>query len=267
VTAYAFPTRRVLLRDLGKAGLAILVLGSAACAADDTTPSTEGGSDSTEPDPSATTAPAPSSTPTTQASVSGHQWARANLGFVSAYVLYRRGESAVVDTGVAGSEASIGEALTTAGLGWESVGHVIVTHKHNDHQGSLQGVLDSATGATWYAGAEDMSAIVANSPGMPVGDGDSVFGLEIIETPGHTPGHISVLDPLGRILVVGDSARGGPEGGLAGPNAQFSEDLTLAHESVRKMAGFDYEVVLVGHGEPVLEGGTAAMTALAATLG
>ena len=267
MTAYAFPTRRVLLRDLGKAGLAILVLGSAACASDDTAPSTEGGSDSTAPNEATTTAPVSSSSTTAPATVSGHQWARANLGFVSAYVLYRQGEAAVVDTGVAGSEAVIEEALATAGLGWESVGHVIITHKHNDHQGSLQGVLDSASGADWYAGTGDMNAIVANSSGTPVGDGDVVFGLEIIGTPGHTPGHVSVLDPLGRILVVGDSARGGPDGGLTGPNAQFSEDLTLAHESVRKMAGFDYEVVLVGHGEPVLAGGAAAMMALAATFG
>jgi glyoxylase-like metal-dependent hydrolase (beta-lactamase superfamily II) len=197
----------------------------------------------------------------------GHQWARANLGFVSAYVLYRQGEAAVVDTGVAGSEGTIEQALESAGLGWGSVGHVILTHKHNDHQGSLEAILGSTPAATWYAGAGDMGSIISSTTGSAVGDGDVVFGLEIIESPGHTPGHISVLDPLSGILVVGDSVRGGADGGLAPPNPQFSEDMALAAESVRKMAGFDYEVVLVGHGDPVLQGGASAMTALAASLG
>ena len=47
------------------------------------------------------------------------QWNRVNLGFVSAYILVRDGEAAVVDTGVAGSEDDIENALTAIGLEWE----------------------------------------------------------------------------------------------------------------------------------------------------
>jgi hypothetical protein len=39
-----------------------------------------------------------------------------NLGFVSAYLLVRGGEAAVVDTGVTGSDGAISTALTGIGL-------------------------------------------------------------------------------------------------------------------------------------------------------
>jgi glyoxylase-like metal-dependent hydrolase (beta-lactamase superfamily II) len=246
----------MLLRDLGRAGLAILVVGSAACAAeageeDDTT---------TTGDASGTTAGSTGA----PSSAAGHSWERANLGFVSAYILHRNGESAVVDTGIEGSEESIGSALASAGLGWESVAHVIITHKHLDHQGSLDAVLGLAGGPSWYAGAGDLGAIDAPN-GSAVGDGDTVFDLEIIESPGHTPGHISVLDPISGVLAAGD-ALNGADGGVVGANPGFSEDMALANASVAKLAGFDYEVALFGHGEPVLSGASRAVAALSETL-
>jgi glyoxylase-like metal-dependent hydrolase (beta-lactamase superfamily II) len=167
-----------------------------------------------------------------------------------------------VDTGIEDSEGAIGEALTQVGLGWDSVGQVILTHKHPDHQGSLEAVLGLATSAPWYAGVGDIPLIFAPVRGVPVGDGDRVFDLEIIETPGHTPGHISVLDPVAGILVAGDAINGAG-GGVIGPNPDFTEDMALANASVRKLAGFDYEVVLFGHGEPVTSGGADAVRRLA----
>ena len=45
-------------------------------------------------------------------------WTRVNLGFVSAYILVRGGEAAIVDTGVAGSARAIEAALGAVGLDW-----------------------------------------------------------------------------------------------------------------------------------------------------
>ena len=261
-------TRRLLLRDMGRAGLALLVVGVAACSpGPDLGPApTEGpaGPGPTEPalGPGPTEPTEKTTRPQEAAPQRGHAWQRANLGFVSAYILYRDGQAALVDTGVEGSEAAIGEALGAAGLGWDSVAHVIVTHKHPDHQGSLEAVLGLATSVPWYAGAGDIPLIFAPVPGTPVGDGDRVFDLEIIETPGHTPGHISVLDPLAGILVAGDAINGA-DGGVIGPNPDFTEDMGLANLSVTKLAGFDYETILFGHGEPVTSGGAEAVRALA----
>ena len=259
----------MILRDMGKAGLAVLVLGTTACATDstpegeDTTSSAEGvgGSDTTA------ASSASSSPPTTNESGAGafdHQ--RVDLGFVSAYILYRGGEAVLVDTGISDSEESIETALSEIGLGWDAVGHVVLTHKHPDHQGSLEAVLTQAPGANWYAGAGDIAAIDANSEGVVVADGESIFDLQVIETPGHTPGHISVLDSTGGILVAGD-ALNGANGGVVGANPDFTEDMQLANASVEKLAGFDYEVILFGHGEPVLENGSSAVADLAASTG
>jgi glyoxylase-like metal-dependent hydrolase (beta-lactamase superfamily II) len=241
-----------------------MVIGAAACAPEPDqgpAPTEEPEApDTTEETP--TTAGETASPPAPEAPGAGHEWQRANLGFVSAYILYRGGEAAVVDTGVAGSEDAIGEAMAQVGLGWDSVSQVIITHKHPDHQGSLEEVLTLAADAPWYAGTADIPAISASRQGAAVGDGDRVFDLEIIETPGHTPGHISVLDPVAGILVAGDAINGAG-GGVIGPNPDFTEDMALANASVAKLAGFDYEVILFGHGEPVTSGGADAVRRLA----
>lgn len=269
MTTHVLPTRRMVLNDMGKAGLAVLVLGTAACAdssAGDppTTPSSDDDPATTERAPTSTVQGDTVSPP--EEGSTGPDWHRVDLGFVSAYILYRSGEAALVDTGVSDSESDIEAALTEVGLGWDSIGHVIVTHKHPDHQGSLEGVLTQASDASWYAGEGEMAAISAATSGLAVADGQSVFDMQIIETPGHTPGHISVLDPNGGVLVAGD-ALNGADGGVIGANPDFSEDMSLANASIEKLAGFDYEVILFGHGEPVLQGGSSAVSDLAATLG
>jgi glyoxylase-like metal-dependent hydrolase (beta-lactamase superfamily II) len=92
-----------------------------------------------------------------------------------------------------------------------------------------------------------------------------VFGLEIIATPGHTPGHICVLDPIGGLLVAGDALNGNA-GGVVGPNPQFSADMSMANESVKKLAAFTFDTILFGHGEPVIGGADDQVAALAAGL-
>lgn len=258
----------MLLRDMGRTGIAVAILGTAACSSDASESVTPGsGPGSTTPADASTAGPSDSSSSIPEQSNTpartgdGHEWHRVDLGFVSAYILYRAGEAAVVDTGVGGSEGSIGAALDVVGLGWDSVGHLILTHKHPDHQGSIEAVLDAST-APWYAGAGDIDAIEASSEGTALGDGDAVFDLRIIETPGHTPGHISVLDEAAGVLVAGDAINGA-DGSVVGPNPDFSEDMEVANASVEKLARFEYETILFGHGEPVLQGGHDAVARLA----
>jgi glyoxylase-like metal-dependent hydrolase (beta-lactamase superfamily II) len=262
-------TRRTFLVHAGRGTVALAVLGVAACG-----PSAIGSiSSSADVGPSGAASPAPAdgaggtsglpaSAPSSPAT-GGVTWHRANLGFVSAYVLARLGEAAIVDTGVAGSEGAIADALTAAGLGWDAVGHVILTHRHGDHVGSTEAVLRAAPDATAYAGAGDMPAISAPRPLTAVGDGETVFGLRIVTTPGHTAGHIAVLDEVGRILVAGD-ALGTTGGTLAGSNPQFTEDAALASASVVKLGALQFDILLVGHGDPILEGASAKVAALAA---
>jgi glyoxylase-like metal-dependent hydrolase (beta-lactamase superfamily II) len=244
--------RRWLLRQTGRGAVGIAVLGLVACS--------ESGNTSTEAGSPTDDEPPESGGSGTTGELA---WSRVNLGFVSAYVLVRGNEAAVVDTGVGGSADAIGEVLDQAGPGWGGVRHVVLTHKHPDHAGSISDVLDQATSATGYIGRADLSEVDAEL--SVLGDGDDLFGLQILATPGHTAGHIAVFDEDTGVLVAGDALTN--EGGLAGSNPQFTEDEAAAADSVRKLAGLAPRTILVGHGDPVVEGAADALDELASSLG
>lgn len=190
---------------------------------------------------------------------------RVNLGFVNAYVLIRGKEAAVVDTGTPNNAPKIADVVRTAGLGWDTVHHVILTHYHPDHIGSVGEVLAAAPKATAYAGAADIPQIKSPRPIKAVGDNDEVFGLRVIATPGHTPGHVCVFDPAGSLLILGD-AMNNTGSKLAGPNPQYTTDMTEAHQSVKKIAKLTFQRAVFGHGEPIDKGASQAIAKLAGTL-
>jgi glyoxylase-like metal-dependent hydrolase (beta-lactamase superfamily II) len=122
-------------------------------------------------------------------------------------------------------------------------------------------VLTAAAAAEGYAGAADIPGITVPRPLTPVGDGDTVFGLRIIATPGHTPGHIAVLDEPGGILVAGDAlTTTGTR--VTGPSSQFTADMAEATASVAKLGTFRFETLLVGHGDPITARASAQVRAL-----
>jgi glyoxylase-like metal-dependent hydrolase (beta-lactamase superfamily II) len=257
--------RRTFLAEMGRGAFVVAVLTLVGCGPEaiaslvpspspalSAEPSPAGASDEPSSGPPATAHPPGSPPP------GGVSWARVNLGFVSAYVLVRGGEAALVDTGVGGSADAIEATLTSVGVGWANVGHVILTHHHNDHQGSIRTVVEKAPDATVYTGAEDVSSILVE-PVSAVGDGDSVFDLRIVTTPGHTAGSISVLDPIAGVLVAGD-AMGTKDGLPTLPNAANTVNMAQAKQSIVKLGSMTFETLLVGHGNPI-EGGAAALVA------
>ena len=264
--------RRGFLTELGRKTFAIAIVGvgAVACSGDDddaasvADPTAAPDPTTPAPDPTATTPPADEPAVEEEADEEPPaetdrpdmlRWSQVSLGFVSAYVLVRGTEAAVVDTGNPGSSEDIGAALQTLGVGWSEVRHVILTHSHGDHVGGLGGVLAEAPSAMSYAGAGDIDAIRAPNPLTAVGDGDEVLGLEVIETPGHTPGSISVLDTGIGLLVAGDALNTDGAGTtVTGPNPSFTPDMGTANESVAKLAQFEFESLAVGHGNPVLSG-------------
>jgi len=210
---------------------------------------------------------------------------RANLGIVSAYLIVRGSEVAVVDTGTVRDARSgltgadeIGQALDELGLGWSNVGTVIVTHHHGDHAGSLHEVMGLAGDATVGTGGGDIELInerlelhlgVKPPPLTVFEDGQTVFGTTIISTPGHTTGHIAVWDEETSVLIAGDALNGDANGGgvetvdgVGGPNSRRSEDMAAAIESARKLAALQPETIFFGHGAPKLGGAAAAVNAL-----
>jgi glyoxylase-like metal-dependent hydrolase (beta-lactamase superfamily II) len=260
-------TRRTFLSELGHGVIAIAVLGpvAAACSTSGGATSTTNGATTTAGGATSTTGAGATTTSAPPGDDPSLVLQRVNLGFVSAYVLARGTAAAIVDTGVEGSEGEIELGLAAIGLGWDQVGHVILTHLHPDHIGSATAVMDAAAQAIGYAGAADIPSITSPRPLTAVGDGDTVFDLDVIETPGHTPGHISILDPAASILIAGDALNGADDG-VAGPNPQFSSDHAQAIESAKKLASLVYDTAVFGHGEPVTGGASDVVAAMAANL-
>lgn len=238
-------TRRAFLIDLGRttAGLVVVSTGLGGC--------------SRAADPVSAQSPRPSQVPSASpvgtssgTGTDSDQPAGVDLGFVAAYVVQRDGQAAVIDTGVEDSEAVILTVLEGLGLGWDAVSDVIVTHSHGDHAGSLPAVAQAAPDAVLSAGQEDISNMTAPRQIMAVGGGDTVFDLQIIPTPGHTPGHISVFDPAAGWLFTGD-AMVGQDGQLAGPSAQFTPDMDTAIASLDDLVALEPSQIFVSHGFPI----------------
>lgn len=115
------------------------------------------------------------------------------------------GVTAAIDTP---SEAAVRGEL--AKIGWKLT-HILTTHHHFDHVEG-HGGLKRETGAVIYGPAKEAREI----PGidMPVAEGARIpfgaFEAQVIETPGHTPGHVTYYFPnaLGDnrgVAFVGDT--------------------------------------------------------------
>ena len=91
-----------------------------------------------------------------------------------------------------------------------------------------------------------------------LGEGDEIGGLKVIETPGHTPGHLSFWGEIERVLILGDLLfHRNPvtfRKGLVEPFRFVTFDRRLNHTSARKVAALEPRVVCFGHGAPLLDG-------------
>ncbi|MFI5896940.1 MBL fold metallo-hydrolase [Actinoplanes sp. NPDC051513] len=250
-------TRRGLFFTAGAGVLGVAVLNTVAGCADNSSNNPSGSSSAATPSAATSSDPTPS-----PAGIGG--WKQVSMSYVSAYLLVRGKEVAVVDLGTPGSEASIEEGLKAAGQSWAAVKHVILTHQHVDHVGGLNEV-SKVVKASFYAGILDLDSIIPNAELKPVKQGDEVFGLQIIDTPGHTLGHISVFDPSNGVLVSGDALRTNT-GSLTGSDPRYTADATRAAKSVKKLAKMDIKAILPGHGRPVLVNASGELQKLAATL-
>ena len=103
----------------------------------------------------------------------------------------------------------------------------------------------------------ELPVVVTSASPLP-----NLGGWQIMHTPGHTPGHVSLFDPENRVLIAGDAfcttkpesffeaaVAQPPE--LHGPPAYFTSDWIRAGQSVRKLAELNPMVVAPGHGKPL----------------
>jgi glyoxylase-like metal-dependent hydrolase (beta-lactamase superfamily II) len=77
-------------------------------------------------------------------------------------------------------------------------------------------------------------------------------GLQVIDTSGHTPGHISFFAPAFGILFCGDSLVN-DKNGIHGSRPVYTWDEPKARQSERKQAALGARIVCSGHGLVVLD--------------
>lgn len=90
-------------------------------------------------------------------------------------------------------------------------------------------------------------------PGLP--------GWRMVETPGHTPGHVSFLREADRLVIAGDAVVTTRQESLTSvwlqrpevrpPPAYFTPDWQAAYESIRRLRALRPKVLVSGHGLPI----------------
>ncbi len=110
------------------------------------------------------------------------------------------GETASID---APDAEAVAHAL--AENGW-SLSHIFTTHHHHDHTGGNL-ALKEKTGATIYGPKAEAAKIPGIDQALGEGDTFTFAGHEVrvLETPGHTAGHISYWIPDAKVAFVGDT--------------------------------------------------------------
>lgn len=165
------------------------------------------------------------------------------------------GKVAVIDPG---PDLSDHVAALLAGLGDETVTHILVTHTHLDHSPAAA-ALKAATGAPTYGfgphgrGPDGIEAggDADFSPDIVLQDGDAIDGdnwrLEALHTPGHTSNHLAFAWPDRKILFPGDLVMGWSTSVVSPPDGNMGDYL----RSLGRLLDRDDAIYWPTHGGPI----------------
>lgn len=193
----------------------------------------------------------------------------------------------LVDCGNPGDCDKLEQVLVENGLKLSDVKKIIMTHHDSDHMGALKAVLDrnpdievlcSAEQAPYITGLikplrvqlaekrlplatdenekKELQGLIRQLSGVEtidkvtiIDDGHKLpeFGIEIIMTSGHMPGHLCVYVSDEKTLITGD-ALVAIDGKLSAPDARFTLDMDTAIKSAKKLLNFEIDSVICYHG-------------------
>ena len=189
----------------------------------------------------------------------------------------------LIDAGLPGNHKKILNYISGLGHTPSDLKRIIITHADIDHIGGLS-ALKKASGAQIFTSKIEAEAIAERKPSRQIQSSRTLRrvlmgimlyfmqprevqadvilsegqilpvlgGLRVVETPGHTPGHISLFSPSTGILFTGDSIVT-REGELVRSVKANTWDEAKADESARKQAALGAQIVCPGHGAVVKE--------------
>ena len=193
----------------------------------------------------------------------------------------------LIDTGMPGDADRVIDSIKKIGRRCEELNHILITHAHMDHMGSVA-ALKKVSGAqvaassrevayieglrkTWTMGREGLAGKFFKGVlflletfsfhyepagvDIPCQGGeviDCFGGMQVISSPGHSPGSLSFYQREKKIIFTGDALSGVPD--LKLPPRLGCADYREALASVQKLAELDYDMCFFGHGAPLQKG-------------
>lgn len=199
------------------------------------------------------------------------------------------GSITLVDCGTKRAPKQVVAALAALGKHPQDVRRIVMTHAHNDHAGGAAAMLRESSATGVHAHQDDAGFLAAGSrppldPTVTAGrifgrlsaggftpvsvaatlvDGqvlDIAGGLTVVHTPGHTPGHISLLHPSSGVLITGDSLFN-MNARMRWSYAAFCTSATAARQTAMRLADLDYRTAAFTHGPQIDDTGREAIRA------
>jgi glyoxylase-like metal-dependent hydrolase (beta-lactamase superfamily II) len=184
----------------------------------------------------------------------------------------------LIDTGMPGNATSIMDFVRSLGKGRTVSCTIVLTHSDIDHSGSVSELKEKLgnvkvaiheADAPRLAGEKQlkeghglfgllfkvMSPLMRFRPVTPdvlLKSGEGVDGLSVIHTPGHTQGSICLYSERLKAMFVGDALRTDKNRNPKLPSAAMAFNIEQAKDSLRKIASYEFELLLPGHGPPIL---------------
>jgi len=155
----------------------------------------------------------------------------------------------LIDAGVGRAEHLDRLARVLAGA---PLAKVVVTHIHADHASGVEAIAARWPGAVFLKNPWPDLDTRYPVRWTPIEDGDAIDAgegrIEVLRTPGHSPDHVCLYDPMTRVLFGGDLLR---RGGTVVIPASHGGSLTAYLDSLERVRALAPLRVLPAHGPAI----------------